>query len=274
MPDNIIDRPHLSINPDDIMTGAEPMFIDQGNTGFLFLHGFTGSTYEGRDFAFHFARKGYAVWVPLLPGHGTKPEDLEQVVYGDWINAVEKYYSRMREHYQKVVLCGQSMGGALALHLAANTSPDALVTLAGAVIMKDWRLKLLPVAKRLIKYQYKSKGPDIRDKEAKGKSASYHKYPIKSLIQFLRLLDKVRPELPKVKCPSLIIHSRRDHTITYNNLDFISKHISSPVKQTLTLKNSYHVISVDQEKELIFGTIEKFLEIAFAETGSSEKSAE
>lgn len=259
MPENIVKRPKLPVEENNIIPGAEPMFIDQGRVGILFLHGFTGSAYEGREFGFHFARKGYAVWVPLLPGHGTRPEDLENITYQEWLDASENYYRSMKEQYKKVIVCGQSMGGALALHLAAKYPIDALVTLAGAIVMKDWRLKLLPLARKLIRYQYKSKGPDIRSKEAKKKSATYHKYPIKSLVQFLKLLDYVKAELPKVHSPALIIHSRRDHTITYANLDYIFKSISSPLKKTLALENSYHVISVDEEKMIIFDAIENFI---------------
>jgi carboxylesterase len=260
MAKEIVKRPVLPVDPENIMPGAEPMFIDQGKVGILFLHGFTGSTYEGRDFGFHFAQKGYAVWVPLLPGHGTRPEDLEEINYSEWLEACEQYYLSMKEQYKQVFVCGQSMGGALALHLATKYPVEGVISLAGAIILKDWRLKLLPIAKKIIRYQYKSKGPDIRSKEAKLKSASYHKYPIKSLIQFLELLDFVKPKLSQVKCPCLLIHSRRDHTITYNNLDYISRHISSPILTTLTLENSYHVISVDEEKGLIFEAVEKFLQ--------------
>jgi carboxylesterase len=78
-------------------------------------------------------------------------------------------------------------------------------------------------------------------------------------VEFLKLLDFVKTELPKVKAPSLVIHSRRDHTITFDNLEYIASNISSSLVRTLTLENSYHVISVDEEKALIFDTIEKFI---------------
>ena len=242
------------------MPGAEPIFFPAGDVGLLFLHGFTGSPYEGRYLADYFSRKGYAVWVPLLPGHGTRPEDLEPVSYRQWIDAVVDYYHQMRERYDRVVVCGQSMGGALALHLAAHYPVDVLVTLAAAVFVKDWRLTLLPLARKLIRYQFKSKGPDIRNKEAKSQSASYHKYPIKSLEQFLELIAFVKSELPEVTSPALLFHSPRDHTITYENLDYIARHISSPVKKTVTVENSNHVISVDNDRMFIFAEIEKFIE--------------
>ncbi len=242
-----------------IMPGAGPVFYQGGEEAFLFLHGFTGSAYEGRDFAEYFHRQGYAVWVPLLPGHGTAPEDLESVQFREWIAAVEYYYRQMTDRYRTVYVCGQSMGGALALHLAATFPLKAVITLAGAIILKDWRLKLLPVAKHVIRYQFKSKGADIRDKEAKSRSAAYHKYPISSLMQFLQLLEHVRAELPRITSPCLLVHSRRDHTVTFDNLAYISSRISSSNCQTMELSDSYHVISVDVDREKIFRRIESFI---------------
>ncbi|RMF61635.1 MAG: alpha/beta fold hydrolase [Calditrichaeota bacterium] len=249
--------------PKKLMPGAEPIFKEGGDTALLFLHGFTGSPYEGRELAEYFSQKGFTVWVPLLPGHGTEPSDLEGITYQEWIKAAEENYTLLTERYSRVVVCGQSMGGALALHLAATHPVDVLITLAAVVFLKDWRLHLLPLARKIIRYQFKSKGPDIRCKEAKSRSASYHKYPLKSLDEFLKLIHHVKSELPRIEAPALLIHSRRDHTITYENLSYIANHISSPIKKTLSLENSYHVISVDNDKHLIFNAMEEFINEIF-----------
>ena len=242
----------------EFMPGAAPIRIEKSDIAFLFLHGFTGSTYEGRDFAAHFSQKGYTVWVPLLPGHGTRPEDLEAVQYSDWLRAAETYYEELRRDFRTVFVCGQSMGGALALHVAANYPVEAVISLAGAIELEDWRLRFLPIIQHIRRYQHKKNGPDIMDPEAKKRSASYPRYPLSSVIQFLELLRYVKAELPKIISPALLVHSRQDHTIDYNNLHTIASTISSADKETLTLEKSYHIISVDAEKELIFNNIERF----------------
>lgn len=241
------------------MPGAEPIFINGGEIGIIFFHGFTGSPYEGKDFAAHFAKKGYTVWVPLLPGHGTQPADLMKTKWEDWYSYAERYLLELKQKCKKIILSGQSMGGALALSLASHYSVDAIVTLAGAVFLKDWRLKFLPFAKNLFHYQYKSRGPDISLKEVKKQSASYHKYPIKSIEQFLKLLDHTKKNLNLIKDPLLLIHSKKDHTITYKNMDFIFNNVSSTIKEKITLQNSYHIISLDQEKINVFKAVEDFL---------------
>lgn len=242
-----------------IISGSEPIFIDQGNAAFLFLHGFSGSPYEGREFAAYFAEKGYAVWVPLLPAHGTDPAEMEQIHYREWLIAVEEYYAAISEKYDQVIVCGQSMGGALALHLAANYPMAGVISLAGAIFIRDRRVKYLQVLRWLKPYHLKLTGPDIRDPQAKANSAAYDRYPTKSIIQLIRMIRKIKAELPKITCPCLLIHSRQDHTILYESMAYIAGRVSSKIVDTLTLEESYHVISVDQERAKIFQKIDSFL---------------
>jgi carboxylesterase len=246
-------------NPPNLMQGAEPIFIDGGETGIIFFHGFTASPYEGKDFAAHFAQKGYTVWAPLLPGHGTHPVDLVKTTWEDWYSYAENCFLELKQSCKKIILAGQSMGGSLALSLASRYSIDAVITLAAAVFLKDWRLKLLPVAKKLLNYQYKSRGPDISLQEVKKNNASYHKYPISSIEEFLKLLEHTKQNLKLVKAPLLLFHSKKDHTVTYKNMNYILNHVSSKIKEKITLQNSYHIISLDQEKTKVFKVIEDFI---------------
>ena len=241
------------------MPGAEPIFIEGGEIGMIFFHGFTGSPYEGKDFVSYFTKYGYTLWVPLLPGHGTHPSDLMKTTWKDWYSEAEKYFLELKQKCKKIILVGQSMGGSLALSLAARYSVNAIITLAGAVFLRDWRLKFLPVAKKLLNYQYKSRGPDISLKEVKKKSALYHKYPIKSIEELLQLLEHAKKNLEDVKAPLLLLHSKKDHTVTYKNMDYIFEHVSSTIKEKITLYNSYHIISKDQEKTTVFQAIRDFL---------------
>lgn len=244
-----------------ILPGAEPLYLEGNDVGFLFVHGFTGAPYEGRELAEKIHSDfGFTISVPLLPGHGTSPGDLKYVTWQDWYSFVKEKYFELRQECTKVIVCGQSMGGALILHLASHHSVDGVITLAAAAFLKDWRLKLLPIARRIITYQHKSKGPDIKNQALKESIPSYTKYPLKSVDQLLALLRHTREDLPEVTAPALLIHSRKDRTVPFDNLQYIHDHIASSQKKMVFLEKSYHVISIDVEKETVSTEIETFIQ--------------
>lgn len=244
-----------------LLFGAEPLFEKGNDIGFLFLHGFTATPYEGKELTeiLHGELK-LTVSAPLLPGHGTNPEDLKRIEWRDWTAFALKKYRELKAQCRSVVVCGQSMGGTLALNLAATEPVNGIITLAGAVFLKDWRLYLLPVARHIIPYQYKSKGPDVKNKNLKKTIPSYHKYPVRSIHQLLKLMDHTRQKLPSITAPALLVHSDKDRTINFGNLQYIYDHISSTRKEMLVLENSYHLISLDIEKERVFNRIKSFIQ--------------
>lgn len=243
------------------LPGSEPIFMEGNELGFLFVHGFTGGPYEGAEIARRLhGELNCTVSVPLLPGHGTHPADLKNVRWQQWTEAVRNAYFQLKTSCDRVVVCGLSMGGALALHLAAHQPVAAVISLAGAAFIKDWRLSLLPLARHIVPYQYKSKGPDIRDKAAKQKIVSYHKYPVKSVDQLLALLQHVRGDLQDVSAPALLIHSKKDRTVHFSNLDFMAANIRSEIKKVLILENSYHIVTVDVDKTQVFEAITEFIQ--------------
>ena len=258
-----------STEPKTLLPGAEPIFLEGNKIGFLFLHGFTAAPYEGREMAeFLHSHLGVTASVPLLPGHGTRPEDLKNIHWLDWYLHAREKYLELKQRCRQVVVCGQSMGGALALHLASHHPVAGVITLAAAVFLKDWRLHLLPLARHLVPYQYKSKGPDIRDKKIKPHIPTYPKYPVRSVDELLELLHHTRQDLPEVTAPALLIHSRKDRTVHFDNLDHIYRHISSVRKEKFILEESYHVISLDVEKEDLFQKILLFIKETLADAGN------
>ena len=86
--------------------------------GVLLVHGFTGSPASMKPWARYLAEQGYAVEVPLLPGHGTTWQDLNQVAWTDWYDEAARAFDPLHEDCAAVVVGGLSMGGSVALRLA------------------------------------------------------------------------------------------------------------------------------------------------------------
>ena len=80
----------------------------------------------------------------------------------------------------------------------------------------------------------------------------------------MRLLDLsavVRPMLPRITQPALVMHARRDHTCPMRkNVDYVMKHLGSAEKRAVELEESYHVITVDSEKERVVDEVAEFVE--------------
>src|SRR3989442_497796 len=118
---------------------ADPFVLGEGPDGCLLLHGLTGSPAEMRPVGEALAAAGFRAVGPLLPGHGTTPEDLDTTTRADLIQAAESALLSL-EGARRIFLCGLSVGGLLAIHLAARPwvregLPDfsALALLAPAI---------------------------------------------------------------------------------------------------------------------------------------------
>jgi carboxylesterase len=94
-----------------------PFFWEAGPVGALLCHGVTATTAEVRPLARRLHEAGYTVAGPLLPGHGTRPEDLNRVSWQDWVGAAEEVYQKLSARCQRIFLGGESMGAVTAARL-------------------------------------------------------------------------------------------------------------------------------------------------------------
>ena len=243
---------------------AKSIFIKKSATGILMLHGFTASPNDFKHYADRLSSQKYTVSVPLLKGHGTDAEDLLQVSWHDWFNDVKQAYFQLSNHCQKIIVVGQSIGGTLALHLASHYKTDGLVLLAPGLFFKNKATVAIPLISKIKKYLVKTDGPDIMNPVSRRNALSYSKIPTRSVNEVARLFKHVKADLGEVYSPVLIFHSIKDHVIEYKSSIYIFENISSEKKRLQTLYNSYHVLSLDNEKNIILQEIESFIKSLFS----------
>lgn len=217
--------------------------------GVLLVHGLTSTPQSLRELGSAFASHGIDVEAVLLPGHGTTPEDLETTNWEEWYEAVRGGLDRLRPRCDRLFICGQSMGGALALHAAAREPLDGVITLAGFLYLKDWRAKFIPALKHVMHWR-KCIGNDIADPNRRDE-VCYDRISLSTIEQLIALGATVRGELHKIEVPALVMQSRVDHVVPPDTADLIYDGLSSPDKEMVRLPNSYHVISMDFD----FGTV-------------------
>jgi carboxylesterase len=242
----------------EILEGAEEFDLGQGDVGVLLIHGFTGSPQGMRGLGEHLAAAGLRVMGVRLPGHATTWEDLGTKTSEDWAGAVELAFDTLRSESEEVFVVGLSFGAALGLELATRRSDEiaGLVSLAGFVSTKDPLRFLAPVLQKVVR-SVRGVGNDICDENVR--EICYERVPTTATVSMLRFVRKVRSQLSGVHCPVLVIHSRNDHTATPHNAELIHDGIGSTDKQLVWLDRSYHVITLDLDRDEVFRTTLEFL---------------
>jgi carboxylesterase len=240
-----------------IIPGCEPVFLKGGDRACLLLHGFTNSPYELREMGSFLNKQGYTVSIPLLPGHGTLPSDLRRRKWTDWYEKAKSELFELRKKYQKVYLIGFSMGASIALHLAAHYEVNGVITLAPVLYLKNKFSFLSHYIHIFLPYSKKLSGPDIRSEV---QTISYNKIPVKSLSQLLKFSKHLRPDLGDIYTPVLIIYAKKDHVVDNKSAKEIYHLIASKNKRILELQESYHIITLDLEKDKVFKEIFAFLQ--------------
>ncbi len=84
--------------------------------GILLTHGLSDSPYFMRHLATFFQEQGFRVIAILLPGHGTRPGDLLDVRWQEWLKAIEYGVGQLAQEADEIYLGGYSAGGALSVY--------------------------------------------------------------------------------------------------------------------------------------------------------------
>ncbi|MGO8686931.1 MAG: alpha/beta hydrolase [Candidatus Dormibacteria bacterium] len=228
-----------------------PWRIGEGRRGALLLHGFAGTPPELRRLGDRLAGAGWRCHGPLLAGHGTTPEDLARTRWQDWAASAEAALAELRAECDQVVVAGQSTGGSIALHLAANDPGIAAVAcLATPVWLSGWRPRMLPVAKHVVRWDRPGGDVDLYRLEGIEELWSYGRRSTRSIHELVRLLVRLRSELVSVRAPVLICHGERDRVIApANAVEIEHRLLCSMAVERHMLPRSGHGISVDVDRD-------------------------
>jgi carboxylesterase len=228
-----------------------------GRAAALCLHGLTGTPYEVRPIGEALAAAGIAALGPALPGHNETPERLARVSHEAWLDAGRAELARLRAAHARVFVVGVSMGGLVALALAAEAPVDAAVVVGVPLRLRHPAVRLVPVAKHFLRFLPKPGGADIRDAAARARHPSYDRMPLAAVHELLRLQRRVRALLPSVAAPLLVAHGAHDRTAHPEDAREILAQVASAERGHLRLAASGHVVPVDHDgPQLAAATVE------------------
>ncbi|MCK9903954.1 carboxylesterase [Parafrankia colletiae] len=237
-----------------VLPGAEPFDLPgggDGSTGVLLVHGFTGSPQSMRPWGDHLAAAGLRVRCPLLPGHGTRWQDMARTTWHDWYGAADAAFGELSRSCERVFVMGLSMGGTLTLRLAeVHGSRVAGTVTVNASLGTDRRVAVLaPLLSRVLPtvpgVTNDIRAPGVRE-------VGYSRVPTRAFASLRELWAVTRADLGRVVCPVVAYRSTTDHVVepTSGRL-LLSGLTAAPVEERL-LHDSYHVATLDNEKETIF----------------------
>lgn len=138
--------------------------------GALLIHGFMGTPEEMRPLANALSARGYQTVAPLLPGFGRELNRINDVGHDDWIGAASREWDSLHSAGRANLLIGHSMGGAIAMEIAARRPPDKLILLAPLWRMMggNWSVALLPVLKHVFRRAQPFAQIDFSDPKVRG----------------------------------------------------------------------------------------------------------
>ena len=254
----------LTPGPEPLDPRGRPFDLPGGPDAVLLLHGLSGSPFEVRALADYLHAQGFRCRGPLLLGHGGAPSALGRVTWADWLSQVRAELEAL-QGARRTFLAGCSMGALLALALAQERPErvDGLVLLAPALRLTavpsavGWLSRRTPLGRFLPPVP--KGGSDVRDDEMRRLNPAMAAIPIGAVGQLQELADHVDRNLPGVVAPALVIAGAHDHTVRLSGARRIASRIGSAPARVLLLRDSFHLVGIDVERDLVADEVARFL---------------
>ena len=259
----------LPVGVDGIIPGAEAFELARGAEApaILLLHGGGDTPQTLRYLAEYLHARGYHVHVPLLPGHGRAITDFSRVAAEDWMESARTAYRDLTHAHPWVGVGGLSMGGALAVRLAAEVRTlPALALLAPYVAMPSRislaaRLSLLwGVAVPYVSAVDPAAARSIHDHEEAARSLGYGVFTPAALRALRATVAHAIDALPNVTCPTIMIQSREDNRVPAPVAQRAFERIGASDKELVWVTGAGHVITVDYGRDRVFQIVGDFFD--------------
>jgi carboxylesterase len=207
------------------------------------------------------AERGIRAVGHRLAGHGGAPDELAKTSYRDWIAGADEALAALRREADRVAVVGLSLGGLIALDLARRADGlAALACLAVPLWLPRATVVGIRAAAMLVRQVPKIGGADIRDGAVKKSFPTLDTFPLAPLLSLMDLQARVRPLVPSVHAPTIILHADRDHVAPPACARELYERLPSKDKKLVRLPESFHIITVDVERDLVAREVGDFLD--------------
>jgi carboxylesterase len=242
----------------------------------LLLHGLASSPLEMRYVAKRLQRDGFSVVAPHISGYGYGQPATD---WREWHTNALDIFNKLKRDYRTVSVGGLCIGAVLALSLATEQSRNitALSLLSTTLFYDGWSIPwyrfMLPLGYYTPlrhNYSYREREPfglknePLRKRiarsmnqgsvtEAGGPSVSMN-----HIYQAARLIRHVKRNIGAVGTPALVVHAIDDDIASMKSADFVVDRIGSKRVRTIFLDDCYHIVTMDNERELVASETSNF----------------
>ena len=249
----------------------------QGNTGHavVLLPGLCGSELEMGAIPRLLKQSNHTYTIPRIKGYSAHTG---LTGYQEWIDSVDQFVTDLSQTHDSISIAGLSMGATLALAVAEqNSKVHSLVILSPVFLFDGWSVPwYYPFLALLYKigirnWHFKEREPfgvknvELRRHIQKAVMANSVSelgaahLPAVHLYQSLELVKATKKELSSITADTLIIHAVDDETASPKNPEIIIDRISSETCRMIWLGNSSHMITVDNEREVVANEVNNFI---------------
>jgi carboxylesterase len=231
-----------------------PVTLNGGEHAVMLLHGLQSSPVELLPLAKRLQQAGYTVHLPHIAGYGFTHGDTPRSVtrWQDWhAKALEEFRALKQKH-------------------KLGDEVSALTLLSTTLWYDGWAMPWYRPLRYLgyvwpirYWYTYKEQEPfglkneqlrrwvarEMAHKEASMVGASRLNLP--AIQEAERMIAVVKKTMPRISAPAIIIHAEEDEVASPRSAHYIARHIGSGRVETVILHNSYHMITVDNEREQV-----------------------
>ena len=263
-------------------TTVKALTLKGGRHGVLLFHGLSSSPLELQFVARGLHRAGYTVHAPVIPGYtyGLIHDHGANHSVDDWISVALKELDWLSKKCDRVSVGGLCIGAVLALRVAAMRSDSLRSVLALSTALhfdgwgNPWYTQLLDLAR----YTPFAKRISIKEREPYGlkdermrawvkrqmdtigqSNAGAASLRVGDLLIARDLISLTRKSLDKIKCDALLIHAKEDEIASTKSSFEVADRVNSTRIHLVILSNSYHMVSIDQEKDVVISAMIQFL---------------
>lgn len=235
---------------------TQPIFLEGTKQTFLLLHSFTGNANEMKGLAKHLHELGHTCYAPNLKGHGKTPGDLMQASMEEaHASAEDAFQLLLSKGYEKIIVIGQSLGGLMAMRIAASPKCAAIAVLSSPIFerpLEDLEGRVIAYTKRYFKQQQAS------TEEIESYLSAHFPRPTEKMQALLSFITESQQVATTIHKPIALFKGELDYETFQKSVDFIFEHAKSELKFPRTYVQSGHLLTIDKDRKQVFEDLAEF----------------